>query len=269
MESSWLFFNIDEMLYRIHLYIVEPIWSFLTFGWLFRDSAAARAVEEGALGVTSDAGFLDRWFLSPIYRIFSSRPSAEHDSIQEYLNPADERGILEIIRGILLGTGDKESVLSIILGSFLFWIIIIGLVLWFLKKNLYDRIHFMEKKHALLYNMAHTGHVQKNANDKAVRWQRITEQANSNDVTAWKIAVMDADILLDEVLGEQGFAGETVAEKLADARTHQELTTTEYAAEAHGVRNRIAHDSGYVLEARQARSTIAMYERFFNELYHL
>lgn len=269
MESSWLFFNIDELLYRIHLYIVEPIFHFLSLRWLFNDSGAARAVEEGTLGVSGDVGFFDRWFISPLYRMISSRPSSEHDSIQEYLNPSSERGIFETIHGILFGTGDKESVLSILFGSFLFWLLVIGFLLWLWKRYLGEQVHFMEKKHALLYDLAHSGHVTENANDKAARWQKITEQVNSSDVTQWKIAIMDADILLDEVLTEQGFAGETVADRLADARNHKELTTVEYVAEAHGVRNRIAHHGNFSLGAREAKSAIAMYERFFNELYHL
>ena len=112
--------NFDEFLYRIHIYVMEPLWSFVTFQWVFRDSAAAQAVAEGSLTLPPETGFVDRWFVSPLYHAFSSRPSVEHDSIQEYLNPSVERSLAEHIQGILLGTGDKESVFFIISTSFLF-----------------------------------------------------------------------------------------------------------------------------------------------------
>ena len=147
--------------------------------------------------------------------------------------------------------------------------IILGLLLYVAVRYFAGEIKFMKQKQALLYDLAHTGHVRQTANDKAARWQSISEQINSGEVTQWKIAIMDADILLDEVLSEQGFAGETVGEKLQDARSHPDLGTVEYAAEAHGVRNKIAHHGDFDLSARQAKATIAMYERFFNELYHL
>lgn len=266
-SGSWLFLNIDELLYRFHLYIAEPIIRFLSFNWLFRDSGAARAVEEGSLGVAQDAGFFDRFFTSGFFRIFSSRPSQEYDSVQEYLEPTADKNLFELIWGLLFGTGDKESVLAIMMSSFLFWVILVAILAFVFRKYLAGRIHFMEAKHELLYEMAQTKYVEKQANNKADRWQRILQQVSTEDVNQWKIAIVDADILLDDVLSEQGYTGRDLSDKLQDARREGKLGTLEYAAEAHGVRNRIAHDSSYNLSHREAKSAIAMYERFFNEVY--
>ena len=269
MESSWLFFNIDELLYRFHIYIVEPIVNLLSFRWLFRDSGAARALEQGQLGTAADAGFFDRWFVSPLYRIFGSRPSQEYDSVQEYLNPASERGLGDTLWGIVFGTGDKESIFSLIFGSFIGWVIIITIACYFLIKYLKMKSDFIKARHDLLYDLAHSGHTQKNANDKATRWQQITQQVNSEDVNLWKVAIMDADILLDEILSEQGYDGDGVANKLDSARSGGQLTTVDYASQAHVVRNKIAHHSDFILSHREAKVAISQYERFFNELYHL
>ena len=268
MESGWLFINVDELLYRLHLYVAEPIISFFSFGWLFRDSGAARAIDAGQLGVAADASFWDRWFLSPLYRIISSRPSEEHDSLQEALNPTGDKSVWEIISGILFGTGDKESIFGIIFGSFFGWVLIAAIVGLAIRYYLKQEIGFMKKHKALLYDLSNRGHVQTQANDKRARWEQIVSQVNSTDVNQWKIAVLDADSLLDDVLYEQGYAGDGVATKLRSAR-EDNLETLHYAQEAHAIRNRIAHDSGYALSHREAKLAISSYERFFNELYHM
>jgi|GEM_PF-420126 len=268
MESSWLFFSIDELFYRLHL-ILEWVWYIVTLQWIFRDSGAARALEQGDLGVASDAGFFDRIFGSSIFRIFSSRPSQEYDSVQEALNPTADKNFFELLWGIINGTGDKESIFQILFGTVIGWILILALIGFLLKRYLADKIHFMEHRHELLYDLAQSQYSATSAGDKSERWQKITQQVQTDDENQWKIAIMDADILLDEILSEQGFAGATVGEKLQDARTSKRLTTIESAAEAHGVRNKLAHTGGYQLSGREAKTTIAKFERFFNELYHI
>lgn len=271
MQSSWLFFNIDELIYRMHLFfsgIFEWLWYIVSLKWIFGDSSAAKAVEAGQLGVGCDAGFFDRWFGSSFFRMGSSRPSAEHDSIQQYLNPAADRSVGDILWGMLFGTGDKESIFSIIFGSFLGWIIILAIlgVIW--KRFLKDKIHFMEHRHKLMYELAQDKYQTTNAKGKSERWEKILQQIGTDDVNQWKIAIIDADVLLDEVLRDNAYVGDTVADKLKDAQ-RSGLTTLQYAWEAHKIRNKIAHDSSYVLTQREAKTAISMFERFFNELYHL
>jgi len=268
MQSSWLFLNIDELFYRLHL-LLEWVWYFLSLQWIFGDSSAARNLEQGGLGPTSDAGFFDRFFSSGIFRIVSSRPSTEYDSIQETLNPTADKNFIELLWGILSGTGDKESVLQILFGTFFGWVLILAIIGLIFKKFLADKIHFMEHRHSLLYDMAQEKYSAASASNKGQRWSEITAKVQTDDVNQWKIAIMDGDILLDEVLSEQGFTGATVAEKLQDAQKNPNLSQIQHAWNAHQVRNKIAHDSAYVLTHREAKSAISMFERFFNELYHL
>jgi len=209
MESSWLFLNIDELFYRLHL-LLEWVWYFISLQWIFGDSSAAVNLEQGGLGPTADAGFFDRFFSSGIFRIVSSRPSTEYDSIQETLNPTADKNFVELLWGILTGTGDKESVLQILFGTFFGWVLILAVIGLLFKKFLADKIHFMEHRH-----------------------------------------------------------GTTVAEKLQDAQKNPNLSQIQHAWNAHQVRNKIAHDSAYVLTHREAKATISMFERFFNELYHI
>jgi hypothetical protein len=87
--------------------------------------------------------------------------------------------------------------------------------------------------------------------------------ANPND---WKLAIIEADIILDEALKQYGYAGNSLGERLRSISSNQ-LSTLNEAWEAHKVRNRIAHEGAdFVLTRRIAEDTINRYRRVFNEL---
>ncbi len=86
---------------------------------------------------------------------------------------------------------------------------------------------------------------------------------NPND---WKLAIIEADVILDEALKQIGYAGGSLGERLKSISTTQ-LSTLNEAWEAHKVRNRIAHEGAdFVLTKRIAEETINRYRRVFNEL---
>ena len=86
---------------------------------------------------------------------------------------------------------------------------------------------------------------------------------NPND---WKLAIIEADIILDEALKQYGYVGNSLGERLKSISTSQ-LGTLNEAWEAHKVRNRIAHEGAdFVLTKRIAEDTINRYRRVFNEL---
>jgi hypothetical protein len=86
---------------------------------------------------------------------------------------------------------------------------------------------------------------------------------NPND---WKLAIIEADIILDEALKSRGYAGNSLGERLKSISPSQ-LASLSEAWEAHKVRNRIAHEGAdFVLTKRIAEDTISRYRRVFNEL---
>ncbi len=98
-----------------------------------------------------------------------------------------------------------------------------------------------------------------------LRWNSIVEEANSDDERKWRLAILEADIMLNELLDVEGYRGETMADKMkqADPSTFRSIDD---AWEAHRVRNRIAHDgSAHLLTARDARHVISLYDRVFRE----
>ena len=71
--------------------------------------------------------------------------------------------------------------------------------------------------------------------------------------------------MLNELLDVQGYRGETMADKMkqADRATFRSIDA---AWEAHGLRNKVAHQgSALLLNAREARRVIGLYEQVFRE----
>lgn len=86
---------------------------------------------------------------------------------------------------------------------------------------------------------------------------------SSNSEALWRIGIMEADNMLAEVLRTKGYQGETVADMLKNAN----FRTVQMAWDAHGIRNRIAHEgSDFQLTEREAKRAFLLYESVFREL---
>jgi hypothetical protein len=103
------------------------------------------------------------------------------------------------------------------------------------------------------------------AGSKNARWEAIRQKVTENNPESWRLAIIEADILLEETLNNAGYVGQTLGEKLKSANV-QSFTTIQDAWEAHKVRNEIAHvGSDFVLTQKSARETILRFERTFRE----
>lgn len=92
---------------------------------------------------------------------------------------------------------------------------------------------------------------------------RHIDSDNPND---WKLAIIEADIILDEALKERGYAGQSLGERLRSISPSQ-LQSLDDAWQAHKVRNQVAHGGAdFVLTKRLAEDTIKQYRRVFAEL---
>lgn len=102
-----------------------------------------------------------------------------------------------------------------------------------------------------------------------LRWSRIMEQASSDSEQYWRLAILEADIMLNELLDSLGYKGETMADKMKQVE-RASFNTIDVAWEAHKVRNDIAHEgSNRLLNAREVRRVIGLYERVFKEFKYI
>jgi len=100
---------------------------------------------------------------------------------------------------------------------------------------------------------------------KNQRWEHILSLAASPHEGDWRRAIIEADIMLGNLLTDKGYSGNTIGDQLRNANPLQ-FTTLDIAWQAHKVRNDIAHGGeNYHLSERDTRATIANYARVFEE----
>lgn len=97
------------------------------------------------------------------------------------------------------------------------------------------------------------------------RLEEVLAHSASDDPNDWKLAIIEADIVLDGLLKERGYAGNSLGERLRSI-TPSQLSTIDDAWEAHKIRNKIAHQGpDFILTKRIAEETIDRYRRVFAE----
>jgi len=101
------------------------------------------------------------------------------------------------------------------------------------------------------------------------RWKNIQSLIHSHNLNDWKQAIIEADILLDEMLDKMGYHGDSIGDKLKQIEPSDFLTLNQ-AWEAHKVRNQIAHQgSNYILSRDEAEKVISLYSEVFKEFYFI
>ena len=116
---------------------------------------------------------------------------------------------------------------------------------------------------------AYTDNVDKVDAQLALRWRKILDQSNSDNQNDWRQGIIEADIMLDDLVTKLGYRGESLGEKLKRT-TKGDFKTRDQAWDAHLVRNRIAHDGAeFDLNQLEARRVISLYRQVFEEFYHI
>lgn len=96
-------------------------------------------------------------------------------------------------------------------------------------------------------------------------WLQIKKRLNSSDQNDWKLAILEADYILNEIFKRSGYLGVRMEEKL-DLITPAQLANVEDVKRAHEVRNKIAKDPTFVITRQEAIEVIEVYKQSFIEL---
>ncbi|MES2087860.1 MAG: hypothetical protein V4467_02595 [Patescibacteria group bacterium] len=121
--------------------------------------------------------------------------------------------------------------------------------------------------HAAPSAAAHHDHSSENKENP--RWEKITHHINSTNPSDWRLAILECDIILDEMLTKMGYHGDTLADRLKGVEK-SDFLTIDQAWEAHRVRNAIAHDgSNFQITDREAKRVVGLYEMVFKEFKYI
>jgi len=104
-------------------------------------------------------------------------------------------------------------------------------------------------------------------NETKNAWKRIVAMSESTSESDWKVAIIEADIMLDDLLYKLHLPGDTIGDKLK-AVEPSDFLTLDAAWEAHRARNDIAHGNNSLgTTQREVRRIISLYEKVFKEFY--
>jgi hypothetical protein len=101
------------------------------------------------------------------------------------------------------------------------------------------------------------------------KWKQVQDHLESQNPNDWRQAILEADIMLGDLLNQLGYRGESIGEQLKRVEKGDFLTIND-AWEAHKVRNQLAHaGSDYPFSQQEARQVIGMYRRVFEEFMYI
>jgi hypothetical protein len=106
---------------------------------------------------------------------------------------------------------------------------------------------------------------EKDAVSKNPRWIKTLGYLFSQHPGDWKLAIIEADSMLESLLDQLGFKGENLGDKLKGA-TQEKFSNLTKAWEVHTIRNKIAHEgASFEISQHEAKRVIALYEQIFRE----
>lgn len=97
------------------------------------------------------------------------------------------------------------------------------------------------------------------------KWEKLVEKIKDGNESDLRLAIIEADTFVDDVLKEHNYPGNDMGERLKSIHPY-EYKCLDDLWRAHKIRNRIAHDSDFHLTIDEAKEVIAVYHRALEEL---
>ncbi len=94
------------------------------------------------------------------------------------------------------------------------------------------------------------------------RLQAILAYQKSPDLNELKVAIIEADVLLEEILRLQGFSGDTLSGLLAEASLAA-IPGVDRLWRFHRFRNVLVHDSSFTLSVKQGQDILKLLQDAF------
>ncbi|MBZ9569811.1 hypothetical protein KJA16_02715 [Patescibacteria group bacterium] len=118
---------------------------------------------------------------------------------------------------------------------------------WLKRLFLQDLVEFLSFKPYAIRKVSQT-------------WKKIIKGLEKVSESETKLAIIEADDLLNEILERMGYPGETLGEKLKQL-SEVILPNLDEVWKAHKIRSNIVHDPTYRLSLGEARKVLEIYEK--------
>jgi len=95
-------------------------------------------------------------------------------------------------------------------------------------------------------------------------WQKVKARLATQQEAERRLAVVEADLILDEVIKISGYQGETMGDRLKQL-TPANLSNIERVWRAHKIRNRIVHEPDFAITSMEAEEMVDIYHKALQE----
>lgn len=179
--------------------------------------------------------------------------------------------LIEIIRNFFSGLTWEKIIQFILTPQFTGWLLILkiifivfslillGFIIFALAKTTWlKRLILQDWQEFLTYRPFGLGKIEK-------EWQKIKARLEAETESEWKLAIIEADKIMDDILNRMGFGGVSLGKRLTKLTTAS-LPNIEEVKEAHKIRNNIVHDPTYRLSLEEGKRVIGIYEKALTDL---
>ena len=178
--------------------------------------------------------------------------------------------ILDFFRSIFgsnpngLSISYYHLILSLIAIFFIFIICYCFIRILEIRKKEHEHLHHEIEEYAH-HQAEKAKNIDTNGNPRNERWEHVLEYLSSVNPSDWKLAVMEADSMLEDLTDQMELEGINIGERLKSA-DKEKFKSLDDAWEAHLVRNKIAHEgSKFDLSQHEANRIVTLYENVFRE----
>jgi hypothetical protein len=102
----------------------------------------------------------------------------------------------------------------------------------------------------------------------AKKWEKIRRRLESGNVAQYKLAILEADKIVDEILEGMKLVGENMADRLEKANPAH-IVNIEALQKSHQIRNRIIKEPNFSMTKEEAKETIRPFREFLEHLEYL
>lgn len=135
--------------------------------------------------------------------------------------------------------------------------ILVMAIVWLIVKS-----NFIAEKTGYFFDVLGKASLSKKRSLKALK--QIQKRFKIGDESNLKMAIIEADKILDELLKVSGYKGETMSDRLK-LLTSAQLSNINEIWEAHKLRNRIVHEPNFHLTRGEAWNAVEIYKKAFKE----
>jgi hypothetical protein len=147
------------------------------------------------------------------------------------------------------------QVLSVTTILFFIWLIYRGIF----EASYFNRGYYWKWKD---FNNAKGG---KKVSSGNRRWNAINQRVDTGREPEFKLAILEADSLLEETLTKMGYGQERIEEKIKKVGSDI-LSNIDTLITIRQIRNNIVSDPDYKINLDEAKKTLAIYEKSLSEL---